>query len=296
MKKFLRRAALLCAFALPLVSCAQLNSAFGDMLAKADKPSLDLTGARISDLRADGVTLEFDVDVLNPYKLAMPLTNIKYGLNVGDGVADATASPLFAGAIESQGSIPAGGKKSFTVPVEVGFTQLLAAVSAIKPGQVVPYRTNLGFAVKVPGTQESLELPVEHKGLFPVPAPPDISVGDIAWKELSLSKASGELRLNVKNLNQFTASLSDLNYGLKLNGTKIVNGAIPKKMDFEANGAQELVIPLEIKPLDFGFAAFNMLKGGEANYSLDGNVKVDTPYGALKQGFARTGSTAMGGK
>ncbi len=283
------RIALLLGAAAPLVSCAQLNSLLGDALAKADKPGVNLTGARISDLRADGVSLEFDVDVTNPYAVAMPLSNIRYGLNVGDTAGE----PLFKGNLASQGAIPAGGKKSFKVPVDVGFAQLLTAVSSIKPGQVVPYKTDLGFSVKIPNTEESLELPVKHEGLFPVPAPPDVTLGDVQWKQLSLDRASGEVRLKVKNLNEFAASLSDMNYGLKLNGVKVLNGALDRKLDFGAGTEQEVVIPIDIKPLDFGFAAFNMLSGGKADYALDGNVKVDTPFGALKQSFARTGDTSM---
>lgn len=286
------RIALLLGAAAPLVSCAQLNSLLGEALAKADKPGVNLTGARISDLRADGVSLEFDVDVSNPYAVAMPLSNIRYGLNVGDTAGE----PLFKGNLASQGAIPAGGKKSFKVPVDVGFAQLLAAVSSIKPGQVVPYKTDLGFSVKIPNTEESLELPVKHEGLFPVPAPPDVSLSDVQWKQLSLDRASGEVRLKVKNLNEFAASLSDMNYGLKLNGVKVLNGALEQKLDFGAGTEQEVVIPIDLKPLDFGFAAFNMLSGGKADYSLDGNVKVDTPFGALKQSFARTGDTAMARK
>ena len=283
------RTALLFGGAAPLVSCAQLNSLLGEALAKADKPGVSLTSARISDLRADGVSLEFDVDVSNPYTVALPLSNIRYGLNVGDTAGE----PLFKGNLASQGAIPAGGKKSFKVPVDVGFAQLLTAVSSIKPGQVVPYKTDLGFSVKIPNTEESLELPVKHEGLFPVPAPPDVSLGDVQWKQLSLDRASGEVRLKVKNLNEFAASLSDMNYGLKLNGVKVLNGALDRKLDFGAGTEQEVVIPIDLKPLDFGFAAFNMLSGGKADYSLDGNVKVDTPFGALKQSFARTGDTAM---
>ncbi len=283
------RAALLICVAAPLGSCAQLRSILGEAIAKADKPGVSLTGARIANLRADGVALEFDVDVSNPYKVALPLSNIRYGLNVGDTEGE----PLFKGNIASQGAIPAGGKKSYTVPVDVGFAQLLAAVSSIKPGQVVPYKTDLGFSVKVPNTEESLELPVRHEGRFPVPAPPDVTVGDVQWKQLSLDRATGEVRLRVRNLNEFTASLSDMNYGLKLNGVKVLNGALERKLDFGAGAEQEVVIPIDIKPLDFGFAAFNMLSGGKADYALDGNVRVDTPFGALKQSFARTGDAAM---
>lgn len=289
MRSTLFRAAMMAGMALPLLSCAQLNSLLGEALAKADKPGVNLTSARISDLRADGVSLEFDVDVSNPYKVALPLSNIRYGLNVGD----TTGEPLFKGNLASQGAIPAGGKKSYTVPVDVGFSQLIAAVSSIKPGQVVPYKTDLSFSVKIPNTEEMLELPVKHEGLFPVPAPPDVTLGDVQWKQLSLDRASGEVRLKVKNLNEFAASLSDMNYGLKLNGVKVLNGALEKKLDFGAGTEQDVVIPIDIKPLDFGFAAFNMLSGGSANYSLDGNVKVDTPFGALKQTFARTGDAAM---
>lgn len=289
MRRFAALLIALAAMTAPLTSCAQFNDLLGSAIAGAKKPSLSMTGARITDLRADGLQLEFDVDVLNPYDMPMPLTNIKYALGVG---AD-TSTPLFNGAIESQGSIPAKGKKGFKVPVDIGFSQLLAAASAIKPGQVVPYKTDLGFAVKVPGTEESLELPVSHEGQFPVPAPPEISLAEIEWGEMSLTSAKGALKMKVRNSNEFVASLSKLNYGLKLNGTKVFSGEVADQLDFAAGGEQTISIPIAIKPLDFGLAAVNMLKSGNADYSLDGNVNVGTPFGDLKQSFAKVGKTGM---
>jgi hypothetical protein len=87
--------------------------------------------------------------------------------------------------------------------------------------------------------------------------------------------------------------MSKLAYGLKLSDTPIIETSLAKAARFEKGGSGTLEIPISLKPSNLGLAAFNMLTGKGASYSLGGTMGVATPFGPLDLPFKREGKTTF---
>src|SRR5436305_7352612 len=86
----------LCVMLLAAASgCQMLQSA----LSQAQKPSARVVGVALSDISVQSATLQFNVEIENPYDVPLPLANVRYSLASGD-------KPLLTGAANLQGTIP----------------------------------------------------------------------------------------------------------------------------------------------------------------------------------------------
>jgi len=280
MKRFLHLSLVL-AMLFTFTGCESMKS----ILAGMDKPSASVTGVRFDSISLDGMTLVFDVDVKNPYAAPLPLVNVAYGLS-------SKGSKFLEGAADVQGSVPAKGSKTIQLPAKITFASLLQSVQGVKLGSVVPYTAEMGLSVDAPAVGR-LTLPIKKEGELPIPTVPSVELSSVQWKSLTLQNAEAVLKLNVTNNNDFPVDLSKLAYNLSLSGTPIVNTSLAKSASFAKGGSSTLEIPLAIKPSNLGLAAFSMLTGKGAGYSLDGNMNVGTPFGPMNLPFERKGNTVF---
>lgn len=137
------------------------------------KPTASLKGLKFDKVTMEGATLLFDVEVDNPYPVALPLTNLDYGLTSG-------SKSLLSGKAEAAGSIPAKGSKTLTLPATVSYMDLLNAFKGIKPGVNIPYQAQLGLLMDTPATK-GLRLPIAKEGELTVPTIPDLK--SIDWQK-----------------------------------------------------------------------------------------------------------------
>ncbi|MCX5660185.1 MAG: LEA type 2 family protein [Planctomycetota bacterium] len=249
------------------------------------RPSASIKGVKLADFNAQGVNLLFDVEVSNPYEVPLPLANMGYSLASG-------AQPFLTGKADVAGTIPAKQSKRLTVPAAVNFAGLLKALGGVKPGSVVPYAASLDLSVSPPGVGP-LSLPLKHEGEIPVPAVPEVQLTSVSWKNLSFEDATAVLKLNIKNTNSFAVDLAKLSYGLSLGGTKVAESSLASPAKFAAGGASDIEIPLSVKPINLGLAAFNMLRGSGANYEMAGLMNLGTPYGPLEMPYTKNGKTTF---
>jgi len=250
------------------------------------KPTASVKGIQLQDIDLNAITMLFDVQVDNPYSVPLPLVNLDYGLASRD-------KPFLSGEAALQGTVPARGSKTVSLPAKVTYKQLLDVLTNVKLGSVVPYRADLGLSVDPP-VGGRLRMPISKEGKLPVPAPPDVSVQEIKWDELSLTSAGGTIKLNVVNRNQFPVDLSLLAYGLTLGSTKVASASVAKPLALDPNGgAGTLEIPIQFSPKDLGLAVLGMLTGDGASYSLAGNTSVGTPFGPMNLPFDKVGKTLL---
>ncbi len=259
-------------------SCAGCSA-----LDRLAKPSARITGARLQDLSAVSANLLFDVEVQNPYSVPLPLVDLDYRL-ASSGAA------FLTGQAPVSGTVPAGGSRTLQVPARVLFTELLRAVSSIRPGAVVPYSADFGLSVKPPAV-ERLRLDLNQSGEFPVPAVPEISLEKVDWKDLSLDKAGATLHVKVRNTNQFPFDLSRLGYSLALGNTPVADSAIEQALPFSPGAAQVVQVPITLSPKNLGMAVFQMLMGSGSGYSLKGNLDLQTPFGPVRMPYQQVGNT-----
>jgi len=125
------------------------------------KPTARLKGLKFDKVTMEGATLVFDVEVDNPYPVALPLTNLDYGLTSG-------SKPLFSGKAEIAGSIPANSSKTLSLPATIGYLDVFNAFKGLKPGVSIPYKAQLGLSMDTQTTGK-LRLPLDKEGELAVP-------------------------------------------------------------------------------------------------------------------------------
>lgn len=263
--------------------CASLNAA----LAGLDKPTARVVGADLKGLSIDGVSIDFDVEVKNPYRVPLPVGSLDYAL-ASEG------KQFLSGVAPSQGTIPARGVKTLNAPVTIRFGDLIAALGSMQLGKVVPYRADLNLGLDVPNEFGGpVVLPISQEGSVPIPAPPKIEVRDIAWDDLTLTSAKGKVVLGITNLNEFEAALTKLDYALSLGGTTVAKAKVDRLPKLGAGETGEITLPISINPGDLGLAAFNMLQGRDTSYALKGAMGVKTPFGGFDVPVDQSGRSKM---
>jgi LEA14-like dessication related protein len=136
------------------------------------KPTAQLKGLQFDKVTLEAATLVFNVEVDNPYPVALPLTNLDYGLT-------SNTKPLFSGKAEAAGSIPAKSSQTLSLPVSVTYLDLINAFKGIKPGMSIPYKAQMGLSMDTPALG-NLRLPLQKEGELSVPSIPDLK--SIDWK------------------------------------------------------------------------------------------------------------------
>ena len=261
--------AVVVAFCLIVLSGCELL----ETIAEAPKPSARITGVALQDITLSSATLAFDVDVLNPYSVPLPLTNLDYALaSRGKQFLDGTA--------KLQGTVPARGSKKVPLLAKMDYKGMLGVLQDVRPGAVIPYDAELGLSVDAP--TGSIRLPLRKEGRLPIPAAPEVQSMDVSWKEMSLKKASGILKLKLVNRNDFSVDLTKLLYSLSIGKTEIAKSSVERPTSFQAGGGTGIIeIPLELIPSNLGLAVFGMLKGKEPAFDLKGTLDTKTPFGPM---------------
>lgn len=136
------------------MGCSALN---------VQKPTAAVTGMAVKGVDANGFSMNFDVDVKNPNSMVLPLTAADYKLGLsGVNVVEGKAKP--------EGSIPAGGSKTVTLPVTLTYENLLAAEQGIvSSGGNVPYVLDGGLSLNTGmPLLGNLRVPLQYNGTLPL--------------------------------------------------------------------------------------------------------------------------------
>ena len=139
------------------------------------RPAAHLAGLHFGEIDLKSATLLFDVEVTNPYSVALPLLNLDYAVASGD-------NPLFQGAADIQTTIPARSSRAVTLPVKIGYMDLLNALADLKdvqPGSSVPYSADVGLSVDTEALGP-LRLPLRKTGDLTIPKLPQAS----DWRDI----------------------------------------------------------------------------------------------------------------
>lgn len=263
----LARRSLLTSLLLVLAGCETLQS----VLSSAPRPSAQVTGARFAGFSPESVRLDLDVEVSNPYSVDLPVLDIQADFA-------AAGQRVLGTRLQPDAPIPASGARTVRVPVDIRFAEVLAALSSLTPGQTVPYRVDLVLGFDAPAIG-AVEVPVKREGDLWIPKPPSLSVRSVGLSELSLSRVRAELKLSVQSDNAVALPLRQLDYGLQLAGISVATGALSPGSELPANGTSQLVLPLDVNPLQTGRALFTALSSGQVDYALKGGLEVETPFG-----------------
>jgi LEA14-like dessication related protein len=250
-----------------------------------DRPAARIASVRLADLSLQDATLEFDVDVFNPYDVPLPLADLDYALASG-------GDAFLSGRKAISGTVPARGTRTVSLPATVTFLKVLRAVEGVRPGQVLPYAAELGLSVRPP-LGDPLRLPLRKEGKMPVPAPPGVAMPRVRWSRIGMDRAEGVATLALTNHNEFPLTVSALRYALGLAGTDVASAESSKGFRLAPGETGSLEIPISVSPRRLGTAFFRAVTGGRTGYELTGAAEAETPYGEMTIPLAAEGTTRL---
>ena len=135
--------------------------------ASVKPPAVRATGGEFLGLTDGGLRLGVDLEVANPNDLALPITGVGYTL-FAEGVRVVRGDADFA---DGQ-ALPANGSAALQLPVEVQWSDLLAARDALSAsGGDFGYELRGDARFRPPGAVTSLipmSVPFEYRGTLPL--------------------------------------------------------------------------------------------------------------------------------
>jgi LEA14-like dessication related protein len=139
------------------------------------KPAFALKDVKFGAMNLKTATLLFDVEVQNPYAVALPLLNMDYTLTTQQ-------SPLFKGQADIATTIPAKEKKIISLPITLGYTDVVNALKGLKdvrPGSIIPYDAVVSISSQTP-VLGTIRIPIQKSGDLQIPSLQDAS----GWKSI----------------------------------------------------------------------------------------------------------------
>lgn len=142
-----------------------------------DKPTARIVNIEFQDVRLNYVTLQFDIEVDNPYPADLPLKQLRYSFTSG--------AHTFLTATSAQSiSIAPNRKELVALPDEVIYARLLKSLNG-KSGKTIPYRAEFQLWVDAPDSG-LIKLPFRHEGLLALPEAVEINVEGKVYSSLDV--------------------------------------------------------------------------------------------------------------
>jgi LEA14-like dessication related protein len=234
------------------------------------QPEIKAIHPRITGIDFQGVNLDFDVDVNNPYFVPIRTPRFRYGLDV-------EGSKFFESETTTGIDLPAHGVGTAVLPVRLTYADLLRSYRSLSGAPEADYK--LYGALMLSALGQNFELPVSHQGKFPILRPPTFSDIKIKPYDISLAGAKLEIQTRVKNPNAFSVGLNGLGYTLQLGNVRLGGLTATTLNTLQAGEEGRMSLSGELSAAN---GLFNLLIGGtagEAKIVPSGFIK--TPYGAV---------------
>lgn len=241
------------------------------LLQEIQKPEVVSVQPKIAGIDFEGIKLAFDVDVNNPYPLRIRAPRFRYGLDIQQ-------HEFFKGEVESGVDLPAAQVGTLSLPVQLAYKDLWETYQGLSDAKEVDYTLNGALMFSALG--QSFDLPVSHRGTFPVLRPPTFSNIKVNLSEVSLTKAKIAVGADVKNPNVFDLGIQGLGYALKVGGEEVGGLTASTGGMVGAGETSQLALVGEISVAS---SLLKLIRGGKlGDAMLAPSGSIQTPYGPVK--------------
>lgn len=225
-------------------------------------PTLTLQAAQVAEVTLDGATLDVVYTLENPNPLAIELEEVDYALEI-------EGKPFASGKPERGLRIPADGRATLTFPAKIRFADLFGIGTALQGKDSAKFTARGSVAIASPTGM--LRLPLQADGEIAVPKAPEVSLGLPTLSNLSLTSATIEVPLEVKNGNPFALNFG-FNGALAVAGAKVASVAENTTGTVPAKASSKLSIPLTIQFAD-AIGAASAAAAGSAPLTFNGALE-----------------------
>lgn len=257
-----------------------LMAALGACDSLGKEPNARLTGARLTNLTPDGVTLEVQMEVRNPNATALTLDRLAYTMVATE--EDPAMGPILEGAATGMEptTVPAKSKRVVVAPVLIPFTDVLDVLDAGDAGTIVPWRADLSLDARQPGdpsdpgaTQPALiKMPMQTSGRLPILKMPQVVASPFEWIDVGTISARGQIRVRVTNTNQFPLDLNRVVFALEIQGARVSSGGVTRATRIGPGKTEEIVVPLKISAVKIAAAVYEASRRGGGSARLRGSI------------------------
>ena len=237
----------------------------------SSRPEIRAVRPHVTGIDLQGVSLTFDVDIDNPYPIALRAPRFQYGIDIEEAEFIKSQAPV-------ELDVPAGQVGTATLPARLEYAQLWRTYQSLANANEVKYR--LRGTIPVSALGQTHELPLSHSGTLPVFRLPRIDVNKVDFSETTLSKAKATVAATIRNPNAFALGAKGLGYALLLGDTPLGTLSAATLESIPAGGTGELKLSGEITARS---ALARILQGGgfsDARVTPTGTI--ETPYGPVK--------------
>ena len=267
-----------------IMGCSTLQE-----LAKMQSPSVSFSEYKITGLSLETADLLFDFKVENPNPVAIDIKNYTYDFQIDE-------QSFLQGSQVANTTIDASGESTVQVPVTLRYDDLVQSFRSVLSQDEINYSIDAVIGTDVP-ILGLVELPITHEGTVPVVKLPKLKIASFRVDDLSISKASLMLGIEIANNNIFGVDLNNMNYSIDLNGLSVVEGQFTEAIQIEEKSTSTVEVPVEFNLLQLGMSAYRMLSSNNPiEYSIIGNsnIGVDLPYFKSSSfDFSQTGTVNL---
>jgi len=192
--------------AVALISVAMLPGCAA-LMGVVGKPRVTDVRPRITRLDFHGIDLAFDVDVHNPYPVSIRTPLVRYGLDIAGTPVVRSEAPVDV-------DLPAQATGTLALPVGLKYRDVWRTFRKARRGREVDY--TLSGAVLFSALGRPFELPLKHRGTFPVLHLPEFSDVTFRLSDVGLGGAGITIEASVTNPNVFDIDIRGLGYTLKV--------------------------------------------------------------------------------
>jgi hypothetical protein len=237
-------------------------------------PLVALEAAEVQGLGFAGADLAFRVRVENPNPAPLSVVRVEYGLDLERKRA---AQGALALALAIPGADAAGpGAGSLRLPVQVRYAAVPGAAEVLALEREAEYA--LGGAVVFLTPAGEVRVPISASGKLVVPRAPQFQVEKVLLRSASPREVTLEMRLDVRNPNDFDLPAGRIGCGLLLSGSEVVRADVVFPAPIAGASTASAVVPIKISMLKAGKAAARLLIPFT---SLDASLKGEAVFGGV---------------
>lgn len=243
---------------------------FGTGCSIISKPEVRDVRARIEGIDLRGVSLIFDVDVYNPYVVAIRTPGIRYGLDIAD-------KEFIRSSRDTVVDLPAMDTGTLQLPAHIEYAGLWRAYQGLSGADEVDYRLHGSVAVKA--MERSFDLPLSYRGRFPVFRLPSFSMPSAEFSDVSMSGAKVVIETEISNPNVFQLALEQLGFDVRIGDVQVgsIRPSLPDGLAAKGSGKLSLVGQITASR-----ALMQLVSGKSLGKPMIQPVgRVGTPYGIV---------------
>lgn len=238
-------------------------------------PLVAFEAVRVEGLGFLGANLEFRGRVENPNATPLSVVRVEYTLDLEGGRAaqGALDLALAVGAADTAGG---PGVASVPLPVQLRYAAVPGVARVLALEHEAGYA--LGGAVTFLTPAGPVKVPFGASGRLAVPRPPRFHVDKVLLRSASHREIALEMRMDVRNPNDFPIPPGRIGCGLHLQGREVVHADLEIAAPIAGGEAAALVVPIRISPMKAGKAAARLLIPFT---SVDVAVKGEAVFGGV---------------